>query len=240
MDKTISILMPAFNEKQNVEITVRKCVETLKKLRISGEVIVTNDGSTDGTKEVLENLKKEISNLVVINHQTNLGYGAALYDAIKASKGDLVVTIDSDGQFDIAELPLLLGLYEKGNKVVTGFRKEKKDSFIKVFANKCLVLLTNLMFGLNLKDANTAFKLFEGNLIRGLKIESRGYQTPTEIMVKLKTLGYEIAEVGITHSFREKGKSALGIIKTTYAMFSFLHYLRLKVKLFRKKIINSL
>ncbi len=240
MDKTISILMPAFNEKQNVEITVRKCVETLKKLRISGEVIVTNDGSTDGTKEVLENLKKEISNLVVINHQTNLGYGAALYDAIKASKGDLVVTIDSDGQFDIAELPLLLDLYEKGNKVVTGFRKEKKDSFIKVFANKCLVLLTNLMFGLNLKDANTAFKLFEGSLIRGLKIESRGYQTPTEIMVKLKTLGYEIAEVGITHSFREKGKSALGIIKTTCAMFSFLHYLRLKVRLFKKKIINSL
>lgn len=240
MDKTISILMPAFNEKQNVEITVRKCVETLKKLLINGEVIVTNDGSTDGTKEVLENLKKEISNLVVINHQTNLGYGAALYDAIKASKGDLVVTIDSDGQFDIAELPLLLDLYEKGNKVVTGFRKEKKDSFIKVFANKCLVLLTNLMFGLNLKDANTAFKLFEGSLIRGLKIESRGYQTPTEIMVKLKTLGYEIAEVGITHSFREKGKSALGIIKTTCAMFSFLHYLRLKVRLFKKKIINSL
>lgn len=240
MDKTISILMPAFNERQNVGITVRKCAETLKKLRISGEVIVTNDGSTDGTREVLENLKKEISNLIIINHQTNLGYGAALYDAIKASKGDLVVTIDSDGQFDIAELPLLLGLYEKGNKVVTGFRKEKKDSFMKVFANKCLVLLTNLMFGLNLKDANTAFKLFEGSLIRGLKIESRGYQTPTEIMVKLKTLGYEIAEVGITHSFREKGKSALGIIKTTYAMFSFLHYLRLKVKLFKKKIINSL
>lgn len=239
-NKTISILMPAYNEQDNIEKVVRRCIKTLEELKLKGEVVVTDDGSIDNTRKILNSLKKEISSLVVVLHEINMGYGQALYDAIKASSGDLIVTIDSDGQFDIAELPLFLDLYQKGNKIITGYRKEKKDSLMKVFANKCLVLLTNLMFGLNLRDANTAFKLFEGQMLRSLRIESRGYQAPTEILVKFKTLGYPIVEVGITHSFREKGKSALGIVRTTNAMLMFLFYLKLKVKLYRKKIINSL
>lgn len=239
-DKMISIVMPAYNEEQNIEKTVRRSVQTLDRLKLSGEVVVTDDGSLDRTKEILDNLKQEIPNLTIVRHENNLGYGAALYDAIKASKGDVIVTLDSDGQFDIGELPLLLGLYEKGNKIVAGYRKKKKDSFMKVLANKCLILLTNFMFGLKLKDANAAFKLFEGSLIRSLKIESRGYQTPTEIMVKFKALGWPVVEVGITHAFRDKGKSALKVAKTTYDMLVFLLYLKLKVYLFNRKVINSL
>lgn len=239
-NKTISILMPAYNEEQNIEKVVRKCIKTLDNLKIKGEVVVTNDGSTDNTKNILDKLKKEITNLVVVDHEKNMGYGEALYDAIKASNADLIVTIDSDGQFDIEELPLLLDSYQKGYKIVAGYRKEKKDSFLKVLANKALSLLTNFMFELKLKDANCAFKLYEGSLIRPLKIESRGFQTPTEIMVKLRTLGYPIAEVGITHFFREKGKSALGLIKTTNSMLIFFIYLKLRIHLYRRKLINTI
>jgi len=236
----ISIVMPAYNEEQNIEATVRKCSSALGRLKLEGEVVVTDDGSSDNTQNILNSLKKEINNLVVVKHEKNMGYGAALFDAIMSAHGDIIVSIDSDGQFDIDELPLLLDRHKGGFKVVTGFRKVKKDSFMKVFANKCLVCLTNIMFGLKLKDANTAFKLFDAQVLRSIKIESRGYQTPTEIMVKLKASGYPIAEVGVTHSFREKGKSALGVIKTASDMLSFLVYLRMKVSLYRKRIINSL
>lgn len=236
----ISILMPAYNEEQNIEETVRRCIDKLDTLQIRGEVVVTNDGSRDRTMDILDRLKKGISNLVVVHHDSNKGYGQSLYDALNVSKGDIVVTIDSDGQFDIKELPLLLNLYLQGHKVITGYRKEKKDSLPKVFANKCLSIMTNFIFGLKLKDANCAFKLYEGALIRSLKIESRGFQTPTEIMVKLKTLGYQIAEVGITHAFREKGKSALRVIRTTMDMLIFLFYLRLKVYLYNRGVINTL
>ena len=239
-NKEISILMPAYNEEQNIERVVRQCIAVLDNLKIKGEVIVTNDGSKDNTKKILENLEKEIPRLLVIHHEENMGYGEALHDAINASRGDVIVTMDSDGQFDISELPLLLDLYKQGHKIIAGYRKEKKDSFMKVFANKCLILLTNLMFGLKLRDANSAFKLFETKLLKSLKIESRGYQAPTEIMVKFITQGYSIVEVGITHSFREKGKSALGLIKTTMDMLLFLFYLKLRVVLYRKRIINSI
>jgi len=236
----ISIVMPAYNEEQNIAATVQRCVQTLQELKLEGEVVVTNDGSADNTKNILAGLQKEFNNLLIVHHEKNMGYGAGLYDAIMAAHGEIIVTIDSDGQFDIKELPIFLVKHKEGFKVVTGFRKAKKDSFMKVFANRCLVCLTNIMFGLKLKDANTAFKLFDAQALRSIKIESRGYQTPTEIMVKLKTLGYPIAEVGVTHSFRQKGKSALGVIKTASDMFSFLVYLRMKVSLYRKRIINSL
>lgn len=239
-NKTISILMPAYNEEQNIEKVICRCIDTLNDFKISGEVVVTDDGSTDRTKDILEALKREIANLVVVHHDKNMGYGRGLYDALNASKGDIIVTIDSDGQFDIKEFPLLLNLYHQGYKVITGYRKEKKDSLMKVLANKCLTLVTNIVFGLRLKDANCALKLYEGDLIRSLKIESRGFQTPTEIMVKFKSLGYQIGEVGITHAFREKGRSALRVIKTTMDMLIFLIYLRLKVYLYKKEIINTL
>ena len=238
-NKKISILMPAYNEAENIERVVRKSIATLVNLGLEGEVVVANDGSLDNTKSILERLKKEITNLVVIEHKQNMGYGAALNSAIKAAGGEVFVTIDSDGQFDIGELPLLLDLYQRGSKVVAGYRKEKKDSLIKVLANKCLNLLINVMFGLNLKDVNSAFKLYESGIIKSLEIESRGYQAPAEIMVKLKTLGHSIAEVGITHAYREKGRSALGTVKTTFHMLVFFVYLKLREYLYRKKIINN-
>src|SRR4030042_3606018 len=234
LNKTVSILMPAFNEGQNIEKVIRSCIDMLDNLKINGEVVVTNDGSLDNTRAILNTLKEKISNLVIINHEKNMGYGASLYDAIFASKGDIVVTIDSDGQFDIKELPLFLDLYVSGRKIITGYRKEKKDSFMRILANKFQNFLVNLIFGLKLKDANCAFKLYESDFIKSLKIESKGFQTPTEIMIKAKVLGYDIAEVGITHAFRERGRSALGLIKTTIDMLTLIIYLRLKIFRYRR------
>ncbi|MDD5422978.1 MAG: glycosyltransferase family 2 protein, partial [Candidatus Omnitrophica bacterium] len=186
LNKSISIVMPAYNEEQNIEKTVKKCAHLLDSLAVKGEVVVTDDGSVDRTKEILSGLKGKMANLVVVEHKENKGYGASLNDAIIASKGDLIVSIDSDGQFDIDELPLLLDRYMEGHPIVAGFRKEKKDSFFKVFADRCMNLMVNMMFGLRLRDSNCAFKLYERDIIKPVKVESMGFSAPTEIMVKLK------------------------------------------------------
>ena len=151
-----------------------------------------------------------------------------------------MVTIDSDGQFDILELPLLYEEIKKGYDLVTGYRKKKKDSAFRVFADRCLNLIIRLLYRLKLKDTNCAFKIFKGGIIRDLNIESMGFSTPTEILIKLQTAGYRIGEVGITHTFREKGASSLSSLKTSVHMMLFLIYLKLKQKLYTRKIIQEI
>ena len=236
----ISIVMPAYNEEKNISETVRRCGRALSENRLDGEIVVTNDGSRDGTRKILDALAEEFPNLKAIHREKNSGYGSALSRSIRHSSGEYVVTIDSDGQFDILELPLLYDEMKKGYDVVTGFRKKKKDSAFRIFADRCLNLIMRITFGMQLRDTNCAFKIFNGDLIRRLKIESMGFSTPTEIMIKLQSAGCRIGEVGITHAFREKGSSSLHSFRTSMHMLMFLFYMKLKQKLFQKKIIQDI
>lgn len=236
----ISIIMPAFNEAGNIEQTVKRCFSTLKELGQKGEVIVTDDGSQDGTLKVLQSLSAQFPELKIIVHLQNEGYGAALKDAAQAAQGDYIVSIDSDGQFDIAEIHLLIEEMNKGYDVVTGYRKKKKDSFFKVIANRGFNLITQVLFGISFKDTNCAFKLYNSGIFDKINIEAQGYPAPTEILVKLHTLGFKIGQVGISHFYREKGKSALSPFRTIYKMLLFLFYLRIKISLYRKGIIKNL
>lgn len=237
---SISIVMPAFNEAENIEETVRNCFSTLGKLGVEGEVVVTDDGSFDKTLNILKNLSAEFPRLKIVIHAKNQGYGAALKDAVAAAEGEYIVSIDSDGQFDISEIPLLIEQKDKGFDVVTGYRKKKKDSLFKVFADRGLNVIVKSMFGVDYRDTNCAFKIYSPGVLDKIEIEARGYQAPTEILMKLRALGYSIGEVGVSHFARGKGKSALNPLSTMYKMFTFLVYLRLKIHLYRRKIIANL
>src|SRR5215204_4259008 len=103
----LSVVAPVYNEEEGIEAVVRYWVEVLEKEKVSAEIVLANDGSTDGTKAILERLEKQIPILRVISYAPNRGYGYALKTAIHASTGELVVTLDSDGQFDLADFPKL-------------------------------------------------------------------------------------------------------------------------------------
>lgn len=236
----LSIVMPAFNEADNIEATVRSCFLTLERLGLEGEVVVTNDGSKDDTGLILKKLQSEFTKLHVVTHSVNQGYGAALKKAVLSASGEYIVTIDSDGQFDISEVPLLIAERDKGFDLVTGYRKEKKDSLFKVISDRGLNCMVRAMFGISYRDTNCAFKIYGPNILDKIEIEGRSYQAPTEIILKLHTMGYKIGQIGISHFAREKGKSALSPLVTIYKMFVFLLYLRLKMHLYRRKIIASL
>jgi len=235
----VSIVMPAYNEEANIEDTVRRCLATLDRMGLEGEVVVTDDGSKDRTGEILARLREEDPRLVVETNRPNQGYGNALRRAIRAARGRKIATIDSDGQFAIEELPLLWELGQRA-RVVTGFRKKKQDSAFRVFADRGLNLLIRLLFRVRLRDTNCAFKLIDAEALESFEIETNGYQTPTEIVLKLSTLGEQILEVGITHTAREGGVSALRPWRTMVDMFAFLIYMKLKQILFRRRVIARL
>lgn len=237
----LSICAPAYNEEEGIAQVVRYWAEVIRGDGIRGQIVIANDGSTDRTLDILRELQREIPFLVVVDYRPNGGYGYALSQAIAHADGDYVVTIDSDGQFDAAEYRLLLAELQRGGyDLVTGYRKGKRDTFVRVVADRGLNVLVRLMFGLRLRDTNCALKLLRRDVAQAIQIEARGYPTPTEILVKAQTLGYRIGEVGITHSERLAGQSKLKTFRTAWQMGWFLVYLKLKQILYRARILNRI
>ena len=234
----ISITAPAYNERENIEQVIADWQSIFARDGVHGEVVVGDDGSTDGTKDILRELCGRFDNLVVVDNPVNQGYGVALSSAIAHSTGQYVLTIDSDGQFDAGEYTLLLAEMGKGYDVVTGYRRRKQDNPLRVVADRVLNLIIRILFRLSLRDTNCALKLYRGDVARKLTIEARGYPTPTELLVRAQTLGYRIGETGITHLERTGGTSKLKAFRTSWHMLLFLAYLKYKQMLFKANVIN--
>jgi len=236
----VSIVMPAYNEAGNIEKTVTDCVNMLAREGIAGEVIVTNDGSTDQTLSILKRLAERFDAVRYVDLEQNLGYGGALKQAIDRSRGTYVVTNDSDGQFDINDVPRLLEKIREGYDCVTGYRAKKKDTLPRVFANWGYNMLVKLLCGIHFTDAQCALKIFKGDVIRALPMEARGFTFPTETLIKLNYQGCRMTEIPITHHFRAAGESKVKFFRTVRIMFTFLLYIRFKLALHRNKVIYRL
>lgn len=238
-DIFLSVVAPAYNEEENIEAVIRNWEKVLEKCEHATEIVIGNDGSTDRTKQILEQLTEEFPNLRAVHSKQNGGYGDALFKAIYASRGQYVVTIDSDGQFELSDYLLLQECLKDGYDAVTGYRMGKKDTFLRVLADRALNVIVRVLFGLRYKDTNCALKLIKGDIIRKMTIEARFYPTPTEILLRLKEQGVQIGEVGIHHKERVGGQSHLRLIRTGWDMFLFLIYMRLKLFLKRTRVIND-
>ncbi|MBN1552597.1 glycosyltransferase family 2 protein [bacterium] len=235
----ISIVMPAYNEEANIKQTVESCIEVLKGIPGEHEVVVTDDGSLDDTGKILKKLQKNYENLKITENKPNKGYGAALRKAVLASSGHLIVSIDSDGQFDIKELPLLLSQWETNMDILSGYRKAKKDSWVKVVGDRCMNRMIRLLFQVPYKDTNCAFKIYKGDMLRNMNLEARGFQIPTEIILKAHAKRMNISEAPVGHRERKGGVSALTPLKTAMGMAVFLCYLRIKICLYRRNILRD-
>jgi glycosyltransferase involved in cell wall biosynthesis len=234
----LSVAAPCFNEQDAIVAVVQEWEGVLDGWPWESEIVLCNDGSTDDTASILAQLQTAHPRLVVVSFERNGGYGRALSAAIDATRGEYVATIDSDGQFDLADAGALLDELERGGfDCVTGFRKAKQDSVFRVLADRGLNRLVRWMFGVDLRDTNCALKVARGEVLRGLPIEARGYPTPTEICVRLVARGHAVGELGVTHREREAGASKLHPFRTAWSMFRFLLYLRTKLKLARQRII---
>ncbi|MGQ9810475.1 MAG: glycosyltransferase family 2 protein [bacterium] len=197
----LSIIMPVYNEKS----TLPEIIKRVESLPIEKEIIIVDDGSTDGSSEILKRLGPERA--TVIFQQVNRGKGAAVRAALERSKSDVIVIQDADLEYDPQDIPRLLKPILEGKAdVVYGsrFTGEHKNMFFWHWVgNKLLTLVTNILFDTTLSDMETCYKMFKRKVVEGIKLKSNGFEFEVEITAKILKKGYRIYEVPISYAGRE-------------------------------------
>ncbi|STO96618.1 glycosyltransferase family 2 protein [Helicobacter canis] len=229
---SISIIIPCFNEKS----TIADILQAVQSVQIPyhKEIVIIDDCSTDGTREILATLQpsQENCSLKILYHDKNQGKGAALRTGITQASGDLVLIQDADLEYDPSEYPKLLAPFERGvADVVFGSRFVSGEShrvlyFWHRMGNGLLTLLSNMMTNLNLTDMETCYKVFKREIIQSISIEENRFGFEPEITAKIaKIKGIRIYEVGISYYGRtyEEGKK-IGIKDGFRALWAIVKY----------------
>lgn len=216
---SISAFFPAFNDAGSIGEVVRKADATLSELSDDYEIIVVNDGSTDETARVLSELAATIPSLKVIEHERNRGYGAALRTGFASATKDLVFYTDGDGQYDVAELKLLLPLLQPGISVVNGYKISRSDSWYRILLGRCYQVAMRWLFGLRVRDVDCDFRLFRRSAIQSIELNSDSGVICVEMMKKLQEAGFEMVEVPVHHYPRRWGRSQFFTIKHLSRVF---------------------
>ena len=208
----ISVVLPAFNEEENIKEAVTDATDYLKGIKDSWEIIVVNDGSKDKTEEIVGKIIRSNKKVRLITHPVNLGYGRSLSDGFLASKYEYIFFTDSDRQFDIKALDVMWPLAKTGVvELVIGYRKNRKDPFLRKFLSRCYNILADWLFDLDVKDIDCAFKIFNKKIFEKIDIESNRFFVNTEILAKARYFKYKIVEVGVPHFPRKAGKSTVSL-----------------------------
>ena len=203
---SLSVIMPAHNEETAIAGTVHGVVNTLKAWVPDFEVIVVNDGSKDRTRSIVEEIAASDQHVRLINHPVNQGYGAALVSGFEAITKDLVFFMDSDGQFDIADLERFFAfIYEYD--AVLGYRIDRQDTWVRKLNAWGWKMLVRLVFGLRVRDIDCAFKLYPGKFFHKHRLETRGAMINAEILYKFTRAGYTYTQLGVRHLPRRGGRA---------------------------------
>jgi glycosyltransferase involved in cell wall biosynthesis len=226
---SISIFFPCYNEQENVARTVEKALEVVEKLNADFEVIIVDDGSSDGTGQIAEEIAGRDKRIKVVHHQHNLGYGAALQSGFKTSKKELVFYTDGDGQFDINEMPPLLDLMEQYD-IVSCYRLNRRDPIIRKINGWCWTRLICLMFGLKIRDIDCAFKLYKREIFDKIELSSTGALIDAEILARAARVGYRITQKGVHHYPRTAGEQSGANIRVVLRAFKELFKLQKRIR----------
>ncbi len=221
---SISAVLPAFNEEAVIAETVQRTGDAIAALGITDfEILVIDDGSSDATAARAESAAVPGRRVRVVSHPRNRGYGAALRTGFDAAACEAVFHMDSDGQFDPTEISRLLALYAP-DKVVSGYRIRRNDTFLRRAYHSAFFGLVRFMFGPTVRDVNCAFKLFPRAVGQGL--HSEGALVCTEMLVRARRSGYHLMNVGVHHYPRTTGRATGANVSVVVRAFRELWQLR--------------
>jgi glycosyltransferase involved in cell wall biosynthesis len=202
--KSLAVAMPAYNEAENIEAMVEDVIQVVDTLTDDYEVIVVDDGSRDGTGQVVRSLEERYPQVRLVQHEVNQGYGAAVFSGLTSATKELVFFTDSDRQFDLREIEKLLAHIDEADLVV-GYREPRRDPFMRKLNGWGWSGLVTVLFGYTARDIDCAFKLMRREVVTRLKdeVRSRGATFSAEFLVRAKRVGFSIREVPI-HGHRPR------------------------------------
>lgn len=204
---SISAFFPAFNDGGTIGSLVLTTLATLERLSDDYEVIVVQNGSTDHTVEVLDELAEQYDHLRVLHYKESLGYGGALRVGFAAATKELVFYTDSDAQYDPDELKLLVPEMKPGIDVVNGYKISRSDPLHRVVIGRLYHHIVRILFGFKLRDVDCDFRLIRRSVFDVIDLESPDGTICLELVKKLQDAGFRFAEVPVHHFHRTYGKS---------------------------------
>jgi len=228
--QTLSVFFPAFNEENNIEQTVQEAISVCREIADIFEIIIVNDGSHDSTQEKCELLQKTHPEVTIITHSPNQGYGGALKSGIYTARYEYIAFTDSDGQFDFKQIKDFIPFFNN-YKVVIGYRKKRVEGGLRLLNAKAWGTLVNLLFGMDIKDVDCAFKVFKKEVIDTIpQLEAEGALISTELLVKITKAGYAIKQIPVDHLPRKGGRPTGANLKVIFKAFTELFQLWKKLK----------
>jgi glycosyltransferase involved in cell wall biosynthesis len=204
---SISVFFPAFNDAESISPLVRSVLEVLPTLTDDYEVLVVDDGSTDATPAVLDELARVTRHLKVIHHPTNLGYGAALRSGFANVTKELIFYTDGDGQYDVSELTSLCRQLDSSVDVVNGFKVKRADKGHRKLLGGIYNQMTRWLFRLPIRDVDCDFRLLRRSAIQRISLEASSGAICLELVYKLAAAGCVFKEVPVHHYPRPYGES---------------------------------
>lgn len=201
---SLSLVLPAYNEEENIRTVVEQALEVLPEYTDQFEIVPVNDGSTDRTGAILEELARQDDRVRPVSYSKNKGYGGAVTSGFMATRYEYAMYMDSDRQFDINDLALLAPFVGRFD-IVSGFRMERNDPLIRRINAEVFNIAVRILFGVHMRDLDCAFKLFRGDQVRSLELISTGALIDCEMQAKLRKQGATLVQVGVHHYPRVAG-----------------------------------
>lgn len=203
----VSFVIPLKNESESLEALYEGIVENISPLGLSFEIIFIDDGSTDGSFDIIKKLNKKDDRVKGIRFRRNFGKSSALSAGFKLAKGDIVITMDADLQDDPVEIPRFIDMINKGYDVVSGWKKVRYDPLSKTLPSKLFNKLTSLATGVKIHDFNCGFKAYRNEVVKSLDIYGELHRY---IPALAYSKGFSVGEIVVTHHPRKYGRSKYG------------------------------
>ena len=210
---SLSIFFPFWNEEKNIEKVILSAIPVAKRVAKVWEILIIDDGSSDNTVRIAQELAKKDRHIRIIAHKKNRGYGAALKSGLTSSKLDYVVFTDGDGQFDFSEVENFITPIESAD-IVIGNRRKRLDHPFRHLLMNLLKVWDFVFFGFYFKDIDCGFKMFRKSAIEQiLPLSSEGAMITTEILAKAIRAKLSIQQVDVNHYPRKAGDQSGGNIR---------------------------
>lgn len=228
----VSLVIPAHNEAENLPRLLSTCREVLPSLGSGWEVVLVDDGSTDGTTGAARAAmgEDEPEHLKVVTHAQKSGYGATVGDGLRAARGDFVAFMDGDGQFDPRDLPLLADLISQGADLAAGWRIRRADPWHRSVVSGTFNMCVRILYGITFRDIDCGFKMMRRPVLdAAAPLVARAALINTELYFKARQAGFKISQTGITHHPRLAGVRSGGRLKPILRAIREMVLLRLRL-----------